>query len=115
MTQDVKIGRQFHATANVTVGDSVGVATAIDLRNFAGGAIVPAGTITGTHTLSFYVAATADGTYRQLYDGASTPAAITKKTATGQAIKLPDELFGAGFLKVVSGTAAFTAEVSLKG
>jgi hypothetical protein len=115
MTQDAKIGRQFHASANIVVGDALGTATAIDFRNFAGGVLVPAGTITGTHTLSFYAAATVDGTYRQLYDGAGTPAAITKKTATGQVISLPAELLGAGFLKVVSGTATFTAEVHLKG
>lgn len=115
MSDDAKIGRQFHQSPNITVADVLADSTPIDFRNFAGGMLVPVGTISGTHTLSFYVAATVDGSYRQLYDGASSPAAITKKTATGQAIKLPDELFGAGFIKVVSGTADFTAEISLKG
>jgi len=83
--------------------------------NFAGGQVyVPANS--SLTTLTWYSAATADGTFTPVQDGASTPAAVTSTvtpSTTGCNCKIPADCFACAFLKVV-GNAAETIGLSLK-
>lgn len=102
--------QRYSVTLSVAMTDSLATTGRFQYSNFAGGVIIlPA----GISSLTWYVSSTEDGTYVQINDkanaGAVNPASVTQSLA----YPLPDELFGAPWVKIVANTAG-TATVCLK-
>lgn len=98
--------RQCYDQANITVSDTLGTSTKIRYDSLAGGLlIVPAN---GFTTLTWWVSYSVDGgdsTFVALFDRAG--AAVTQAVGVGAgAYPIPDQCYGAGFLKVTRGAGA---------
>lgn len=91
-------------TADSTLADS----EELIMQGMAGGMIyVPSGS--SITSLTFYAAHTKGGTYFQIYDADN--AAVSRTVAAGRSYSLPEECYGARFLKFVpnaDGTVYFT-------
>ena len=92
---------------DITLHTATSVATTLDLRDMSG-AIVSFGTMsTAATTLQMWVANASSGTYRRLRkaDGTVVDVTLSPSTTDGAAYKLPDEVFAAEYLKLISGAA----------
>jgi hypothetical protein len=95
---------------DITLHTATSLATTLDLRDVAGG-VVSFGTMsTSAATLQMWVGATSAGTFRRLYktDGSVADLTLAASSTDGRAYALPDEVFAAEFLKLVSGTTHST-------
>ena len=95
---------------DITLHTATSLATTLDLRDVAG-AIVTLGTMsTNATSLQMWVGATSAGTFRRLYkvDGSVADLTLASSTTDGRAYALPDEVFAAKYLKLVSGTTNST-------
>lgn len=103
------ITRHTASTASISITASATTSPTIKVGDIAGGIVhVLSGSVT---SLQFWVCDTENGTYIRLYD--SSNAAIARTVATSRAYALPDELFGAEFLRIV-GDATGVIRLSLK-
>jgi len=103
------ITRFTSSTEPISITASATTSPVIRVGEFAGGiAHVISGSVT---SLQYWVCHTADGTYIRLYD--STNTAIARTVATSRAYALPDEVFGAEYLRIV-GDATGVIRLSLK-
>ena len=107
MSRDIT--RHSLPTQTITVTDTIGTCTAIDMEHAAGAGFSVAGSTT---LLTFYVCETKNGTYVALYD--KDNAAVTRTVAASKAYALPDECFPFPYVKAL-GDAAGTLTLSAKG
>lgn len=84
---------------------SVGSATAIKVEDFAGGIVAPTAEVLTEQVVAFYASDTASGTYYRLVDFAGSPANVIWAVGDPTYASLPDAVFGAPFIKMVSSTA----------
>jgi hypothetical protein len=98
---------QLLLTATIAAGaPGAGLSGVIDMRAFGGGILKNNGTDIDACDICFAVCGTSDGTFTLLYDEGGTAVKIATITAsTAFARKLPDELFGAFFVKLQMVTA----------
>jgi hypothetical protein len=102
--------RDYCYEESVMIDTVVADATAIDLRNYAGGSVsIPSGS--SVTTITVYGCHTVDGTYLAAYDNAD--AAVTLTVAASRCVQLPDAVFGYPFIKLV-GDADGTCTLFLK-
>ena len=95
---------------DITLHTATSLATTLDLRDVAG-AVVQFGTMsTNATTLQMFVSNAATGTYARLCksDGSVADLTLSPSTTLGRAYALPDEVFAAEFLKIVSATTNST-------
>lgn len=95
---------------DITLATATALATTLDMRDVAG-AVVSFGTMsTNASTLQMWVGTSTAGTFRRLYksDGSVADLALSASSTDGRAYALPDEVFGAEFLKIVSATTNST-------
>jgi|DEB19_MinimDraft_3_1074340.scaffolds.fasta_scaffold21110_2 hypothetical protein len=101
-----RINRDF----DITLTTATAAATTLDVRDVAG-AILSLGTMsTNSSTLQMWVGTTPTGTYRRLYksDGSVADLTLSPSSTDGRAYALPDEVFGAEYLRIVSATTNST-------
>lgn len=106
---DASISRKYR-DFDITLATATAVATTLDIRDVAG-AVVSFGTMsTNASTLQMWVAPTTAGTFRRLYksDGSVADLTLSPSSTDGRAYALPDEVFAAQFLKIVSATTNST-------
>jgi hypothetical protein len=95
---------------DITLHTATASATTLDMRDVAG-AVVTLGTMsTNASTLQMWVGTNPAGTFRRLYksDGSACDLTLAASSTDGRAYNLPDEIFGAEFLKIVSATTNST-------
>lgn len=95
---------------DITLATATAQATTLDMRDVAG-AVVSFGTMsTNTSTLQMWVGTSSSGTFRRLYkvDGSAADLTLAPSTNDGRAYALPDEVYAAEFLKIVSATTNST-------
>ncbi len=95
---------------DITLHTATSLATTLDMRDVAG-AVLSIGTIsTNASTLQMWVSPSSTGTFRRLYksDGSVADLTLAASSTDGRAYSLPDEVFGAEFLKIVSSTTNST-------
>lgn len=103
------ITRHGTSTAAISITASGSTSPVIRVGEIAGGILhVISGSVT---SVNFYVCHAEDGTFLPLYD--STNTIIARTVATSRAYPLPDELFGAEFVRIV-GDATGVVRLSLK-
>lgn len=102
----MKIERHTWSTS-VSLTASSSTTEAIDYRNASGGMIIVPASVT---SLTWYASDAEDGTFVQVNDKANSGAATPTSVTAARAYNIPDECFGAPWLKVVAnttGTATF--------
>ena len=95
---------------DITLHTATSLATTLDMRDVAG-AVLSIGTIsTNASTLQMWVSPSSTGTFRRLFktDGSVCDLTLSASSTDGRAYSLPDEVFGAEFLKIVSSTTNST-------
>ena len=95
---------------DITLTTATAAATTLDMRDVAG-AIVQFGTMsTNASTLQMWVGNSPTGTYARLYksDGSVADLTLSPSSTLGRAYSLPDEVFGAEYLRIVSATTNST-------
>jgi hypothetical protein len=95
---------------DITLYTATALATTLDMRDVSGG-MVSFGTMsTNAVSLQMWVGNSSAGTFRRLYKAGGTVADITLSPSSteGRAYALPEEVFGAEYLKIVSGTTNST-------
>jgi hypothetical protein len=95
---------------DITLHTATASATTLDMRDVAG-AVVTLGTMsTNAATLQMWVGTNPAGTFRRLFkaDGSACDLTLAASSTDGRAYNLPDEIFGAEFLKIVSATTNST-------
>lgn len=100
---------------DITLHTATSLATTLDLRDVAG-AVVSFGTMsTNAATLQMWVGTTSAGTFRRLYkvDGSVADLTLAASSTDGRAYALPDEVFAAEYLKIVSGTTNSTGTAGI--
>lgn len=111
---DSKIRRKAKAY-DVTLYTAVASCAAVPMVDMAGG-VVSVGTMnSNASALNVYVSDEEDGTYVQLHDSAGSESSITLQpsTADGKAYALPDAVFAAQWIKLVSSTTNSTGVVAI--
>jgi hypothetical protein len=106
---DATISRKYR-DFDITLHTATSLATTLDMRDVAG-AIVQFGTMsTNATTLQMFTSNAATGTYARLFkaDGSAADLTLSPSTTLGRAYALPDECFGAEYLKIVSATTNST-------
>lgn len=101
--------RRMGATASVAIHATIGSADAIDMRNWAHGAILIPASVT---SVTFWGCDTADGTPKAIYNDAGTAATIT--TTADRWYTFPESVFPHNFVKIVSAGANGTATCVFK-
>ena len=104
-----RITRQ-HRDSDIVLHTATALATTLDMRDVAG-AVVSFGTMsTNASTLHMFVGSRTDGTFTRLYkvDGSVATLTLAPSSTEGRSYSLPDEVFGAEFLKIVSSTTNST-------
>lgn len=97
--------------------DDVDDSDDIDVRGFAGGSVYVRNGAT-VESLTYWAAEKEGGTYEPLYDrnGTAVTQIITGGGAMADAVfPLPNEIFGAAFIKIVATVADATVDITLKG
>ena len=105
--------RRKSKTHSFTLSTATAVANTIPMFDMAGG-IVEVGTmVTAATQINLWVSDVTNGPFYQLYDkdGAVVKITLAASTADGRAYAMPDEAFGAQFIKFVSATTAGTGTV----
>lgn len=100
--------------SDITLTTAVGSANTLDMRDMAA-AVVAFGTMsTDITSLQIHVSNSASGTFSRLYkaNGNAADVTLSPSTTEGCSYYLPDEAFGAKFLKLVAG---HTAAVGITG
>lgn len=95
---------------DITLTTATASSTTLDMRDVAG-AIVQFGTMsTNTSTLQMWVSSRPTGTFARLYkpDGSVADLTLAPSSTLGRAYSLPDEVFGAEYLRIVSATTNST-------
>ena len=106
---DAQISRKAR-DFDITLTTATASATTLDMRDVAG-AIVQFGTMsTNATTLQMWVGNSPTGTYARLYksDGSVADLTLSASSTLGRAYALPDEVFGAEYLRIVSATTNST-------
>jgi len=106
---DTMISRKYR-DFDITLATATASATTLDIRDVAG-AVVSFGTMsTNASTLQMWVSQSSAGTFRRLYkaDGSTADLTLSASSTDGRAYALPDEVFAAEFLKIVSATTNST-------
>lgn len=106
---DSMISRKYR-DFDITLATATASATTLDIRDVAG-AVVSFGTMsTNSSTLQMWVSPTSSGTFRRLYkaDGSVADLTLSPSSTDGRAYALPDEVFAAEYLKIVSATTNST-------
>ena len=106
---DATISRRYR-DLDITLHTATSLATTLDMRDVAG-AMLSLGTIsTNATSLQMFVAAKPGDEFRRLYkaDGSAADLTLAPSTTVGRAYSLPDEVFGAEYLKIVSATTNST-------
>jgi hypothetical protein len=106
---DATISRRYR-DLDITLHTATSLATTLDMRDVAG-AMISLGTIsTNATSLQMFVAAKPGDEFRRLYkaDGSAADLTLAPSTTVGRAYSLPDEVFGAEYLKIVSATTNST-------
>jgi len=100
---------------DITLHTATALATTLDVRDMAGAIVVFGTMLTSTSTLQMWVSPTSAGTFRRLYksDGSAADLTLAPSTTDGRAYALPDEVYGAEFLKIVSATTNSTGTVGV--
>jgi len=104
-----KISR-INRDIDITLHTATALATTLDVRDVAG-AVVSFGTMsTNATSLQMWVGTSTAGTFRRLYkaDGSVADLTLSASSTDGRAYALPDEVFGAEYLKIVSATTNST-------
>jgi hypothetical protein len=100
---DVDIARKY-TTATLTMADNAAITDAVNMSAYAGGTVhVPTGWVAAN--VGFSRATTVGGTYTRMRDQTGTLLQITGIVAD-QVYPLPTELFGCGFVKLLSQNAS---------
>ncbi len=86
----------------VALNTAVGTTEAIDFTDVVAARIHISGSTT---SLTFHESYDDGTTYSAAWDDAATPAALTRTVATGRSYPIPDALFAAEKIKIVSDAA----------
>lgn len=100
---------------DITLATATAVATTLDMRDVAG-AVVSFGTMsTNASSLQMWVGTSSTGSFRRLYksDGSVADITLSASSTDGRVYALPDEVFGAEYLKIVSSTTNSTGTVGV--
>lgn len=90
------------AQLTVTIANGAALSEAFDFSEFSGGHVITPDVWTAAN-IGFQVSATQSGTYTILRDKAGAPVQVsTVKTDGGRAYSMPDEVFGALWVKLWS-------------
>lgn len=100
------IDRKHNKSAAVTVAGSGNLSSAFNMENYAGGLLITPAALNATTVIGFKVSATEGGTYVPLCDQQGNLVTITVTLNAAKAYVLPDELFGASYVKVWCCTTA---------
>lgn len=105
--------RRKSKTYNFTMFTATASCDTIPMFDMAGG-VVEMGTVSTNATqINLWVADTTNGPFYQLYDkeGAVVKITLAASTSAGRAYAMPDEVFGAHYIKFVSHTTNSTGTV----
>jgi len=105
------IDRRASVLEGVAITASASTTAEIDMRMWAGGIIIMDASAAAV-SFTFYVAEQRGGTYMQLYTTNNVAVALT--VAASRAYPIPDECFGAHWLKIVGDDVA-TPDITWKG
>jgi hypothetical protein len=111
---DATISRRYR-DFDITLHTATSLATTLDMRDVAG-AIVSFGTMsTNSSTLQMFVSPTLAGAFSRLYkaDGSIATLTLSPSSTEARSYSLPDEVFAAEFLKIVSVTTNSTGTVGV--
>jgi hypothetical protein len=110
-----KIRRRFRAV-NITLASSVADTQTLRWDEVAGGALrIDAGS-TNTQfstTIQLWASGAVEGTFGRLYksDGSASDLTIVRDSVNATTYSLPDECYGVGALKLVTGSTHLTSGV----
>jgi hypothetical protein len=109
-----KIRRKFKAVP-ITLSTSTAVATTIRWDDVAGGAIRVGTGSTNAVSLQIWASDAVDGPFGRLrkVDGSAADITLSPSSVVTTVYALPDEAYGVGAIKVVSGTTNSTSAVAV--
>ena len=115
---EVKIKRRLRSVS-VTLSTSTSLATTVRVDDVATGAIHLGTMSTNASTIQVFSAPSESGTFARLYryDGNSADILLVPSTTLGRSYTLPDDVYGAAWVKFVSGgthTEGMTGNVVMK-
>lgn len=105
-----KIRRKLKSVP-VTLSTSVDSSTALRWDDVAGGAIVVGTMSTSATSFQVWASNSASGTFGRLRksDGVAVDVTLSPSTATSSVYAMPDESYGCGAIKIVSGDTNSTS------
>lgn len=109
---EIKIRRRSRDIP-ITLHSTTTLATTIRMEDFAGG-IVEVGTmLTAATSLQVWGASSETGPWRQLYkaDGSAATITLAPSTSVGRIYAMPDEVFAAQFVQIISATTNSTGTI----
>lgn len=111
---EIKIRRRSRDIA-ITLHSTTTLATTIRMEDFAGGLLELGTMATASASLRMFGASNEAGPWRRIYkaDGSVADITLAPSTAEGRMYALPDEVFAAQFLQVVSATTNSTGTAGI--
>lgn len=115
---EVKMKRRLRSV-NVTLSTSTSISTTVRTDDIATGAMHLGTMSTNATTVQVFSAPSETGTFARLYryDGNGADILLVPSTTAGQSYTLPEEVYGAAWVKFVSGsthTEGMAASVVMK-
>jgi hypothetical protein len=109
---EVRIRRKSK-TFGFTLSTATSVANTLPMIDMAGGMIEVGTMLTAATQINIWASDASNGPFFQLYDkdGAVVKVTLSASTADGRAYALPDEVFAAQFIKLVSHTTNSTGTI----
>lgn len=110
----VKIKR-LERDVNITLHSTTSLATTLRLEDMAG-AVVTFGTMTtNASSLQVWMATASDASFSRLYnaDGSAANITLAASSTEGRSYALPDAVFAAPFIKIVSATTNSTGTTGI--
>ena len=111
---EYKIKRKTRAFT-ITLGTATSAATTLRVDDMAGGIISVGTMVTASASLQCWGAVAEAGPYRRMYgsDGSAADVTLAPSTTDGRVYSLPDAVFAAPYIRIVSGTTNSTGTVGI--
>lgn len=105
--------RRKSKTHSFTLSTATAACATIPMIDMAGGMVEVGTMVTAATQINLWVSDATSGPFYQLYDkdGAVVKVTLAASTTDGRAYSLPDEVFGAQYVKFVSATTNSTGTV----
>ena len=109
---EVRIRRKSK-TFGFTLSTATSVANTLPMIDMAGGMIEVGTMVTAATQINIWASDASNGPFFQLYDkdGALVKVTLSASTTDGRSYALPDEVFAAQYIKLVSATTASTGTI----